>query len=610
MKCIKYLGFGVLALGSLTSCHDFLDPDNKSTGNSDGDAYLKNNPTALRATAYNEFSGFATEVTMHDQAADLYINPRSSNDGSFSQFTINASDGSVKSYYQKAYKAINYANAMIAYNGLDTQLGWEAQFLRAYGYYLLTQQFGAVPYILHYIADANREYPRVPVADIYAGEIATLENLYNNSGLESTNHQGTVSKQAVAALLTQYYLAAGWDLDTEIVNDEAGTYSVKSRENFAKAAAWAEKAINGVSLTMTFADKWSPFNENNAEEIFSFQYLRDPNISRGHSLQNDYIAWWGDTKNTGMKGSGSGGTNMPSVKSLYLFEKGDQRWEATYMTTYYNAPAVIEGGIKQTGWGDEGYFAAWNCTPEKLATKPIAYKYWPWYVTEEEAEAELAAIKDQTKKFETDAYGINKPQAAILLDDDVVLYTFKEDGSWDKEYLTFDKFYGKPDGNGACVKKFDDPASAQVNSGADYRDVPLFHVSDMYLYAAEAYLMADKSGEALTKVNAVRTRAGLPALASFGAYTPTYTIPSWYVPNDLDLILDERARELYAERTRWFDLRRTKQLVRYNLAFARSITEKSQMCNAQGEVKWYRPIPEAEIVANTALSSEDQNPGY
>ena len=59
------------------------------------------------------------------------------------------------------------------------------------------------------------------------------------------------------------------------------------------------------------------------------------------------------------------------------------------------------------------------------------------------------------------------------------------------------------------------------------------------------------------------------------------------------------------------DLRRTKQLVRYNLEFSNDYVKSvAQMSNAQGEIKWYRPIPANEISANTAISNEDQNPGY
>lgn len=297
MKLYKYIGLGILATVSLSSCSDFLSPDNKSTGNSNGEEFIIKNPTLLQATVYNAFSGFNLNVTLQDQGTDLYINPRGSNDGTFSLYEMTPADPTVKSFYTDLYKAINYANAMIKYNDEGSKYNWEGRFFRAYGYYLLTQHFGGVPLVLNYIEDTGREYPRTSLQDIYDSQIADLEELYANSGLEATNN-GLVSKQAVAALLSYYYIAYAWDFDTEIVNDEQGTYNVKSTGRFDTAAQWAEKAINGVQLNMSFADKWSPFNTGNAEEIFSFQYLRDSKITRAHSLQNDYMGYYGNCQTT------------------------------------------------------------------------------------------------------------------------------------------------------------------------------------------------------------------------------------------------------------------------------------------------------------------------
>ena len=170
--------------------------------------------------------------------------------------------------------------------------------------------------------------------------------------------------------------------------------------------------------------------------------------------------------------------------------------------------------------------------------------------------------------------------------------------------------YNVQTSNGACVKKFDDAAADFTNQANDYRDIVLFHVSDMYLIAAEAYLMAGQTQQALEKINAVRGRAGLPALASFGAYQPEYSTTSSFTFKDIDLILDERARELYAEGHRWMDLRRTKQLVRYNVQFSEYISDEAAMKGNDGNIRWYRPIPANEISANTGITTADQNPGY
>ena len=56
------------------------------------------------------------------------------------------------------------------------------------------------------------------------------------------------------------------------------------------------------------------------------------------------------------------------------------------------------------------------------------------------------------------------------------------------------------------------------------------------------------------------------------------------------------------------DLKRTKQLVRYNVAFNKSVSSINDMSNNRGEVKWLRPIHADEIAANPGIT--EQNPGY
>jgi hypothetical protein len=126
--------------------------------------------------------------------------------------------------------------------------------------------------------------------------------------------------------------------------------------------------------------------------------------------------------------------------------------------------------------------------------------------------------------------------------------------------------------------------------------------------------MAGDESKALEYVNKVRERANATSLASFSAYDPDYNYEGGYDVSlsALDVILDERGRELFGEPGRWVDLRRTKQLVRYNILFRPTNlgVTLSTMCNAKGEIKWLRPIPSTEIGSNLGISTEDQNPGY
>ena len=151
-----------------------------------------------------------------------------------------------------------------------------------------------------------------------------------------------------------------------------------------------------------------------------------------------------------------------------------------------------------------------------------------------------------------------------------------------------------------------------TNTTNDYRDIILLHRSDIVLVAAEAAYMLGQIGQAEGYLNNVRNRAGF-ANTTISAYSAKYTVSAGFEDEfhkGIDFILDERARELYAENERWMDLRRTKQLVRYNIEFNSKISSLQDMSDDGEHAKLYRPIPQAEINANEALTAADQNLGY
>jgi len=596
---------------TLTACSDFLEADNKTAGGQTADDFFGKDASSLLTAAYSSLKNYAFNTNLYSRGTDLYIVTRGKSVSDFDTYTFNTENSTITNLYSNVYRTINLSNGVINYAGADSQLGQEARFLRNYGYYLLTQQFGSVPYITEYINSAEKNFPRTPLNEIYSAVIEDLTDLYNNSSLDAQNHTGKASKQAVAALLAKVCLAAGWDLDTSLGDALQGSYTVNGTNNFTQAASWAEKAINGISLTMSFEDKWSPFNEGNAEEIFSVQYERNgyPGdiINGGHSMHSTFGGYYGAYDASGIKGVLS--EDCQSQKSMYLFEKGDERYAATYMMVMYNA---TKDASNKPAWGTEGYYAYYNCSAAELAKMAICKVYFPYYYTEAEVQAwidahesQLIADKDKYANADVRISLLTLPQVTnwVYVQDD------KGEAKWTKTKVAIAD-YNAQTSNGACVKKFDDAAADFTNQSNNYRDIVLFHVSDLYLIAAEAYLMAGQTDKALEKINAVRSRAGLPALASFGAYQPEYATTGSFTLKDIDLVLDERARELYAEGHRWMDLRRTKQLVRYNVQFSEYIADEAAMKGSDGNIKWYRPIPSNEISANTGISNADQNPGY
>ena len=582
---------------TLTACSDFLEADNKTAGGQTADDFFGKDASSLLTAAYSSLKNYAFNTNLYSRGTDLYIVTRGKSVSDFDTYTFNTENSTITNLYSNVYRTINLSNGVINYAGADSQLGQEARFLRNYGYYLLTQQFGSVPYITEYINSAEKNFPRTPLNEIYSAVIEDLTDLYNNSSLDAQNHTGKASKQA--------------DLDTSLGDALQGSYTVNGTNNFTQAASWAEKAINGISLTMSFEDKWSPFNEGNAEEIFSVQYERNgyPGdiINGGHSMHSTFGGYYGAYDASGIKGVLS--EDCQSQKSMYLFEKGDERYAATYMMVMYNA---TKDASNKPAWGTEGYYAYYNCSAAELAKMAICKVYFPYYYTEAEVQAwidahesQLIADKDKYANADVRISLLTLPQVTnwVYVQDD------KGEAKWTKTKVAIAD-YNAQTSNGACVKKFDDAAADFTNQSNNYRDIVLFHVSDLYLIAAEAYLMAGQTDKALEKINAVRSRAGLPALASFGAYQPEYATTGSFTLKDIDLVLDERARELYAEGHRWMDLRRTKQLVRYNVQFSEYIADEAAMKGSDGNIKWYRPIPSNEISANTGISNADQNPGY
>ncbi|MFI5214015.1 MAG: RagB/SusD family nutrient uptake outer membrane protein [Gemmatimonadales bacterium] len=153
-------------------------------------------------------------------------------------------------------------------------------------------------------------------------------------------------------------------------------------------------------------------------------------------------------------------------------------------------------------------------------------------------------------------------------------------------------------GNGYLYPKFINKTSTGLpgsNPGFVDTDFPMFRLAEAYLIYAEAAVRTGTNlAQALTYVNAIRTRAGIAALTA-----PQLTAQA---------VLDERGRELA-----WEAHRRT-DLIRYGL-FA-GPTSGSYLWAWKGNVLAGQatdahlnlyPIPATELVANPNLK---QNPGY
>jgi hypothetical protein len=136
-----------------------------------------------------------------------------------------------------------------------------------------------------------------------------------------------------------------------------------------------------------------------------------------------------------------------------------------------------------------------------------------------------------------------------------------------------------------------------------WKDFILMRLAETYLLLAEAQHKQGKFLDALSTINVIRARANA---------TPATLADIGSDPNNINYILDERARELLAEENRRMTLVRTKTLV------TRATTLSGTGAIAGGNIETtigltdknlLLPIPQSEIDLNKdAVLS--QNPGY
>lgn len=571
---MKKLLFILMAgLLSFTSCSDFLDADNKSNVTSDKYFNTKDGFETLVNYAYAQMKTlYGGAPTMFNSGTDLYQRGRSAmpDQGLHAFALLNAENATVTSFYTNCYKGIQAANCVLFYAktvtadaSLISLRSAEASFIRALYYFELVQQFGGVSLVKEYVNKIVTEAPRATTEETFQFIIDELEALAaTSSQLPNTDKTGRVTKQAVYHYLSKVYLTAGWDLS--------------KNEYYGKAAEYAEKAIAlGSGLDETFTSLWWPANDNKHQEvIFAVQYDRASSVAaglaeadNGSSLHQNYSQYLGGADQGYKQGASC---FLPSEYLVYLFQKGDSRYDATFMTKLY-----CKDQTKPKTTGD--YYAPYNGT---TANDYIAFYYPPHYAASAEDIAAWRAV-DPTHREKT-----------------VVIPMTSNTNHPDLSKCTYYQAATEGDAVFGIVpcSKYDDP-SATFLGNTGYRDIVLARLGETYLIASEAYLKAGNQSKADAMLNVVRERA-------FRGSNITYTKSNV----TLDDILAERALELACEGFRWNDLRRTKKLVEYNLANNPEVNDASSFVGDDGNQKLYRPIPQSAIDLNSAEIT--QNPGY
>ncbi|WP_080054910.1 RagB/SusD family nutrient uptake outer membrane protein [Spirosoma aerolatum] len=561
-KSIRALALATLMLSG-QACKDVLKETVVSAIGNDYMNTPKGFEDASRAaySSMRNFYGSERGLTMTEYGTDIY---QAGADGSYKGFhfydtQMNSFVDIIQQVWEELYKGINTCNAVIGRAPAATVSDAtkklrvaEMKFLRAHYYFILTQEFGGVDLRLTETLGPTKVTKRATEADMYKQIIADLEAAIadlpaTKASAQAASDYGRATKSAAEHLLARVYLT------------KATNASAKATDDYAKAATYAQNVIAnyGYKLLPDFASVFAQGSgEINDEVIFSVQYTSDPltNINTANTNNGDgnklhlYFGMQYDVQ-PGMKRDIANDRPFKRLKPTnYLLETvfkdrvNDSRYKKTFKDTW-------------------------------LSNNPGA---------------NLNTSFDNSKAKIT----LKAGDTAIYIPG--VEWTLAQRAAKPYQVLV-------PSAYTAALfptlQKFLDPNRPDLTYEQGSRDYLAFRLAETYLILAEAQFKQGKTTEAAAALNVVRRRAAWPGKEAAMEITPAQV--------DMEMIMQERARELAGEQTRWFDLKRWGNLV-----------ERVKLYNADGaanvkETHNYRPIPQTQIDRTEGGSANfPQNAGF
>jgi len=410
----------------------------------------------------------------------------------------------------------------------------EARFMRAYMYYMLTEQCGGVSIVTEEINEPVATFPRESESDMYDFIISELEIALED--IHADPGEGRISEGAVRHMLALAHLTRGYrDYGTD--ND------------FSIAAGYADDVIGdgNYRLLENFEDINDYDNQLNDEIIFAIQYHPQSRERDGsaHNQSGDF--GFGITGYSGFRSHtyyhNKSSRLMPTPYLYQLFNsQNDSRYNATFKHKYYADESI--GNIEE---GD------------------LIFEFAP--VDQPYTQVQIDSIKNE------------EPNAEVLNYED---WAFEDEGR-NQLYPMIWKFY-QPNWQ------------LMASQPMDETDIVVFRLGGTYLLAAEAYLMAGDEGTAIDRFNTLRERAATDGNEA------EMTVDQL----DLDMVIDEWARERCGSYKRWFTLKRTEKLMERAEAYNKRIVDEG--ISLDNPAIRYRPVPISVI--NTTENEYPQNDSW
>ena len=644
-KSIKYiLAAGLVCCGlstTMTSCNNVLDEQPRSQFDPtffNTKAGIEGGLTSLYAHL-RYFYGNGYYLNTLETGTDEYTYAQSA-DGNFKDADLSGV-GSVTPTSTVAggawgtlFANINTASGIIENGeaaGIDPALLAEANFFRAFDYFILVQTYGGVPLDLgagelKFNTSTIRTSVRNTVPEVYAAIFSDLEKAVENLP-ENPRLTGTATKNLARLYLSKAYLTYAWWLENPNnipTYPECTRNSGEAQSYFQKAFDTAKQAINNpgpYALQPTFYDVNVATNDRNSEIMLYADHDEDEKYGNGGAGYGwgsggspENFAYWMETWNyTEMTAKAASGAVINPVQREAVQGLG-RPW--TRMAPV--ADAFIEGGV----WED----AVKAIDSRYDATFTLSY-FTNWDKSGNSEPYVIGANGSQIKPGES--YFSWVPES----DDSKINYT-GADGK-----LGFGEMAGRPDFvvavNHISRKKYPinwklgiyrtDNAGglgSKVNGGSP-RPWNIAKFSEFYLIAAEAAVKLGKNSDAKELVNVLRARAGkqtycVNARAPFAADHSAEMVAATPETIDIDFILDERSREFWGEGYRWFDLVRTQKWAEragtYRIAGSGYTDKDLETVTRNIPAGYYiRPIPQGQLDGMEMEPAEKeayQNPAY
>ena len=569
MKVIRQLFIGLVLAGSMTSCYDlltevpkdFLTPENSYTDRKGFEAALANIYLSIR----NDFYANSDQWQNFDlMGVDVDLNnPRTSNDVYTEYFywnTLNADNGIAKKWWQRLYGYIYSCNVIID-RAESSLVKWnteeeknaivgEAKFLRAFAYRFLGNMWGKAPIVLEETTSPQFNYQSATQEEIYKQckedllfAVQWMPEIDNQKGGRASNVAARHLLSEILICLKDYNGAV--EQATAVINNPSMSLMT---ERFGKLKDFTFEGYDYQGEKEPWGDVyWDLFRENNFNRI-------DGNKECIWNVQFDVELQGGG--NTVVSGGNFGlerwfGAAWWSQKDLdgtpnWLKDILGGRPVGAVSPTKYAAEQIWQ---YKDSWNKDIRNSKYNMKREYYWTNPNG-RFYGQLMTEE-------TLGDKATSFQVTDPTYMKIIAA--------------------------QHHGQ----------FKDATSGETHdNGRIYKDWYIMRLAETYLLRAEANLLAGKADAAAADINAVRNRANATPVTASDV--------------NIDLILDERARELYLEDFRLNTLMRMNKLVEYLMKYNPKVIQAGYKLDDHLNKL---PVPNSEIEANKE-GGLVQNDGY